>query len=214
MYVLFFSISRPSIRHNFTVRLRKKHMDDVNYSSDLSLPDKRPRKDSSDLSSSDLSLPDKRPRKDSSDLSLPDKRPRIFCESETEINHPTMIEGQLLEIYLENFMNHKNCQLKLGPNLNFITGHNGSGKSAFTIGLQICLGAKSERSSRLSGLIREGSTGPAKVRVTFSNNGSDAYFPEIYGKSLSIERRIYSSGPSQYFILSHNRKVTYNLLLL
>jgi chromosome segregation ATPase len=111
-------------------------------------------------------------------------------------------------------MNHKKYLLQLGPNLNFITGRNGAGKSAFTIALQVCLGAKSERSSRLSGLIREGSTGPAKVRVTLSNIGSDAYLPEIYGKSLSIERRIYSSGASQYFIRSQNMEVPYPTLIV
>jgi structural maintenance of chromosomes protein 6 len=147
----------------------------------------------------------KRARSDPLDSSDTDKRARSGS-TEDSLNS-SFLEGQIKEIELENFMNHKKRYLKLGPNLNFITGHNGSGKSAFAVGLQVCLGAKSERSSRLSGLIREGSSGPAKVRVTFSNVGSDAYHPLVYGNTISIERRIYSSGTSQYFILNQKKEV-------
>jgi len=116
-------------------------------------------------------------------------------------------EGQIKEIYLEDFMNHKKVLLTLGDKLNFITGENGAGKSAFVTALQVCLGGRSERSARLSGLIREGSSGPAIVRITLSNCGSDAYHPEVYGTSISIERKIYSSGACRYFIYSAEMEV-------
>ena len=160
---------------------------------------KRPREEEDDDSSDSSSS---RPRTESMDSFISASNEYPFQDSDSP-----SIEGQINEIYLENFMNHKKCLLTLGPGLNFITGANGAGKSAFAVGLQFCLGGKTDRSSKVSSLIREGSPGPAKVRVTLANEGSDAYRPDIFGKSISIERRVYVSGVSQYSISTHDNQV-------
>lgn len=105
--------------------------------------------------------------------------------------------GQILKIHVENFMCHKKSTTKLGRNINFITGKNGSGKSAIAVALQLCLGAKAKatgRGNNLSNLVREGSTSPAIIRVHLLNMGDGAYQPEIFGNQIVIERTIPVAG--------------------
>jgi hypothetical protein len=45
--------------------------------------------------------------------------------------------GVLSRIYCENFMCHQKLSIDLGPHVNFITGQNGSGKSAILAALQV-----------------------------------------------------------------------------
>lgn len=45
--------------------------------------------------------------------------------------------GVIEEIYCENFMCHRKMRIKLSKNINFITGENGSGKSAIIAALQV-----------------------------------------------------------------------------
>jgi chromosome segregation ATPase len=63
--------------------------------------------------------------------------------------------------------------------VNYITGMNGSGKSAILAALQICLGAKASathRGTKLSDLINRGFTGShALVRVSVRNPGNDGF---------------------------------------
>ncbi len=55
----------------------------------------------------------------------------------------------------------------------------------------------------MSGLVREGSNGPALMQVTLMNEGDDAYKPEVYGNRIVIERRIAKgSGTGGYSLLS------------
>ena len=101
--------------------------------------------------------------------------------------------GQIAKIEVENFMNHRKFTMNFGHNLNFITGRNGSGKSAIAGALQLCLGSSAlatGRSTNLSHLIREGSPGPAVLRVTLRNEGDLAYEPERFGDRIIIERTI------------------------
>lgn len=109
--------------------------------------------------------------------------------------------GQICKIYLENFMCHVKFTMTFCRHLNFITGHNGSGKSAIVSALQLCLGATARntgRGSNLQGFIREGSNGPAIAQVTLFNEGKDAYKPEIYGSRIVVERKIMKGGPAIY----------------
>ncbi len=101
--------------------------------------------------------------------------------------------------------------IDLCPNVNFINGQNGSGKSAVLAAVQICLGAsaaKTHRAKGLANLIRNGSDAThAKVRVQMRNMGADAFQHERYGDYITVERIIERSGGSQYRLLDENDKV-------
>ena len=122
--------------------------------------------------------------------------------------------GIISEVYVENFMCHKKLTVKLCRNVNFISGQNGSGKSAILAAIQVCLGAGARRTHRarnLKDLVRkeagEGCSG-AKLRVTLLNKGADGYLPEIYGEQITVERTISlrSGGFNGYKLLDQNMK--------
>jgi chromosome segregation ATPase len=123
----------------------------------------------------------------------------------------TMCEtGQIANIYVENFMCHRKFSLNFGDNVNFVTGTNGSGKSAIVAAIQLCLGSGAKttgRGSNLSGMIREGSPGPAVLRVTLKNEGADAYEPQVYGNRIMVEREIFRNGTSKYAIIAKDTRL-------
>jgi chromosome segregation ATPase len=58
-------------------------------------------------------------------------------------------------------MCHKYLEVKLGENINFITGNNGSGKSAVLAALTTALGGKAkftDRANSVTKLLKEGET--------------------------------------------------------
>ncbi|KAI9909730.1 hypothetical protein PsorP6_014901 [Peronosclerospora sorghi] len=111
--------------------------------------------------------------------------------------------GVVEEIYVENFMCHRKLRVKLCPHINFITGENGSGKSAIIAALQICLGASARSTHRgksIQHLIRHGHDGHALVRISLRNDavGSDAFRPETFGRTIQVERVIRRDGSAEY----------------
>jgi chromosome segregation ATPase len=117
--------------------------------------------------------------------------------------------GIIEKIYVENFMNHKKMEVNFNSTLTFITGKNGSGKSAIATALMICLGSRASttgRGSALKGLIMEGSNGNAKIQVSLRNVGIDAYEPHLYGKTIVIERTITRSGGSSLALKNGSKK--------
>ena len=121
--------------------------------------------------------------------------------------------GQILSVEAENFMCHKKFSITFGRNLNFITGANGSGKSAVVAAIQLCLGANARttgRASNLASFIREGSNDPAIIRVSLHNNGADRYRPDLYGNVIIIERKIALKGAATFRLMGDNNKVVYN----
>lgn len=67
--------------------------------------------------------------------------------------------GIIEEIRCTNFMCHEQLTVTLGPLINFIIGHNGSGKSAVLTALTLCLGGKATSTNRgqnLKSFIKEG----------------------------------------------------------
>lgn len=71
-------------------------------------------------------------------------------EENEEEDNTTFEAGMILKVHMENFMCHSKFTITLGKMLNFITGSNGSGKSAVVAAIQLCLGASARRSGRAS----------------------------------------------------------------
>jgi hypothetical protein len=67
--------------------------------------------------------------------------------------------GIIEEVTCTNFMCHAHLSITLGPLINFVIGHNGSGKSAVLTALTLCLGGKATATNRgqsLKSFIKEG----------------------------------------------------------
>lgn len=108
--------------------------------------------------------------------------------------------GIIEEIYCRNFMCHSNLRIRPGPLINFIIGHNGSGKSAVLTTLQVCLGENAKQTNRgksLKDMVKEG-TDSAMVGVKIKNRGEGAYKPELYGESIVVERNFNKTGSSGF----------------
>jgi chromosome segregation ATPase len=127
-----------------------------------------------------------------------------------------MEAGQISKVYCENFMCHKKMSVAFGKHVTFVTGQNGSGKSAIAAAIQLCLGAATKstgRGSSMGNLIREGSAqGYAIVSVTLINVGTDAFKPDVYGPKIRIERKIPKAGSAGYKLFSCDKNGKYNKL--
>ncbi|XP_062092192.1 structural maintenance of chromosomes protein 6A [Humulus lupulus] len=111
---------------------------------------------------------------------------------------PRSKAGTVNRIRLENFMCHSNLVIELIDRVNFITGQNGSGKSAVLTALCIAFGCRAkgtQRASTLKDFIKNGCSS-AVVIVEINNEGDDAFKQQIYGSTITIERRISESTSS------------------
>ncbi|GMH11174.1 hypothetical protein Nepgr_013015 [Nepenthes gracilis] len=111
----------------------------------------------------------------------------------TGASHGSSIKaGTISKIRLENFMCHSNLQIEFGDYVNFITGQNGSGKSAILTALCIAFGSRArstQRATTLKDFIKTGCH-YAIVVVEMKNQGDDAFKPEVYGDAIIIERKV------------------------
>ncbi|XP_047326989.1 structural maintenance of chromosomes protein 6B [Impatiens glandulifera] len=117
--------------------------------------------------------------------------------------------GIVSRIRLENFMCHSNLQIELGDRVNFVTGQNGSGKSAILTALCVAFGCRAkgtQRAATLKDFIKTGCS-YANVVVELKNRGVEAFKPDIYGDAILIERRILESGGSTVLKNSQGKKV-------
>lgn len=117
--------------------------------------------------------------------------------------------GVIEEVRCRNFMCHGNLRIKLGPLINFIIGHNGSGKSAVLTALTMCLGGKATATNRgasLKSLIKEGEES-ATLAVKIKNRGDGAYKTDLFGQSITVERHFSRSGTSGFKIKNQADKV-------
>ncbi|KAG8719122.1 Structural maintenance of chromosomes protein 6 [Ceratobasidium sp. 394] len=135
-------------------------------------------------------------------------RERIQREIEEKGAKRLMKVGEIAEygiiekIEMTNFMCHGRTTVNFGPQINFVIGHNGSGKSAVLSAIAIALGGRSASTGRGTGLksfIKEGQN-VAEVIIILKNEGMDAYRPEVYGSSIKITRRFTDKGSSSYTI--------------
>ncbi|XP_062345672.1 structural maintenance of chromosomes protein 6 [Cinclus cinclus] len=105
--------------------------------------------------------------------------------------------GIIESIQLKNFMCHSNLgPFPFGSNLNFVVGTNGSGKSSVLTALIVGLGGKATATNRGSSLkmfIQKGETS-ADISITLRNQGRDAFKPELYGTSITVNQRINQDG--------------------
>ncbi|KAL8649422.1 MAG: hypothetical protein Q9210_004404 [Variospora velana] len=159
--------------------------------------------------------PSKRARlsyRDSSDRGsdAPSEDDVVFQEQETQFhtqqrsnNHlsNTAADNGILEsVSCTNFMCHGYLEVALGPLINFIIGHNGSGKSAVLTAITICLGGKATATNRgqsLKSFIKEG-TEAAVLSVKIKNKGESAYQTDVYGDAIIVERHFTRSGTSSF----------------
>lgn len=118
-------------------------------------------------------------------------------------------QGVIEEVGCRNFMCHGNLKIKLGPLINFIIGHNGSGKSAVLTALTMCLGGKATATNRgtsLKSMIKEGQDN-ASLSVKIKNQGDGAYKPELYGRSITVERHFNRAGTSGFKIKNADDRI-------
>ncbi|NXL18258.1 SMC6 protein, partial [Setophaga kirtlandii] len=105
--------------------------------------------------------------------------------------------GIIESIQLKNFMCHSNLgPFQFGSNLNFVVGTNGSGKSSVLTALIVGLGGKATATNRGSSLkmfIQKGATS-ADISITLRNQGRDAFKPELYGTSITVNQHINQDG--------------------
>jgi chromosome segregation ATPase len=117
--------------------------------------------------------------------------------------------GIIEEIQCINFMCHEHLTVTLGPLINFIIGHNGSGKSAVLTALTICLGGKAtttNRAQNLKSLIKEGKD-HSTVAVKIKNQGPLGYKKSQYGDSIIVERHFSRSGSSGFKLKDEDGKI-------
>jgi len=113
------------------------------------------------------------------------------------------------EITCFNFMCHERLHVELGPLINFVVGHNGSGKSAVLTAITLCLGGKAAATNRgasLKSLIKEGQN-DALLVIKLKNEGADAYQPDTYGPTIIIERHFARTGTSGFRLKSSNGRL-------
>lgn len=70
-----------------------------------------------------------------------------MSEMETETIEED-IDGSIHSIHVRNFFCHENLEVNLNPNVNFIVGRNGSGKSAILTALVVGLGGRASATNR------------------------------------------------------------------
>ncbi|XP_074470796.1 structural maintenance of chromosomes protein 6 [Sebastes fasciatus] len=113
--------------------------------------------------------------------------------------------GIVESITLKNFMCHSLLgPFTFGPNVNFVVGNNGSGKSAVLTALIVALGGNAHATNRglsLKGFVKEGESS-ADVSITLRNKGRDAYKHEVYGSAIIVDLRITREGLRTYKLRS------------
>ncbi|KAG0543104.1 hypothetical protein BDA96_02G161100, partial [Sorghum bicolor] len=106
---------------------------------------------------------------------------------------------------------HSSLHIELDQHVNFITGQNGSGKSAILTALCIAFGCRAKNTQRAASLKDFIKTGCsyAAITVDINNHGEDAFKPELYGNTIILERRITESSSSTVLKDQHVRKVAF-----
>ncbi|KAK9825695.1 hypothetical protein WJX81_005604 [Elliptochloris bilobata] len=115
------------------------------------------------------------------------------------------LAGHVKSVRVEAFKCHDHFEVEFGRHITFISGANGSGKSAVMSALQACLGASKKQlgADKFGDVVKTGSSS-ALAAVTLWNQGEDAYKPDLYGPTITVERRISATGHTSWFLKDHN----------
>lgn len=119
------------------------------------------------------------------------------------------LDGMILSVYLKNFMCHQEFRYAPTNCLNFLSGANGSGKSALMTAIVFALGGTARTSNRGTsnkGFIRTGQT-QASVEIQLYNGGENTYRNELYGNKIIISRSVTVNGGGGYKIRNAEGKV-------
>ncbi|OQV03429.1 RecF/RecN/SMC domain-containing protein [Cladophialophora immunda] len=146
---------------------------------------------------------------DDDDEALLEATQAIEARSRGGIHNEPAEYGILEGVQLKNFMCHEDMSYELGPLINFICGKNGSGKSAILTAIVLCLGGKASatnRGARLQNFIKEG-TDHATIICRLKNQGENAYMPDVYGKTIQVERHISRTGSSGFKLKSEKGRI-------
>lgn len=106
-------------------------------------------------------------------------------------------------------MCHSLLEVDFQKSVNFLTGRNGSGKSAILTALVVGLGAKASltnRGSNVKGFIKMGENF-GYVEIILYNQGYNAYKREQYGNFIRIQRSFTASGSSSYKVKAESGKM-------
>ncbi|KAH8313202.1 hypothetical protein KR067_001689 [Drosophila pandora] len=127
----------------------------------------------------------------------------------SELSVPNAFDrcGKVISMRLTNFMCHSNLLMEFGPNINFLVGNNGSGKSAVITALALGLTSSARATSRASSiqkLIKNGETS-ATISITLSNSGLRPFKADIFGPHLTVVRHLRQSS-SAYDLLDARGK--------
>lgn len=117
--------------------------------------------------------------------------------------------GILERVIVKNFMCHDHLEFTFSPNINFVQGRNGSGKSAILTAVVVGLGGNvraTNRGNSMKELVKYGKY-TATIDIHIKNVGRDAYKHDIYGDCIIVERKIMSSGGGSYRIKAKNGTV-------
>ncbi|MCJ1398655.1 Structural maintenance of chromosomes protein 6 [Xylographa trunciseda] len=117
--------------------------------------------------------------------------------------------GIIESVTCTNFMCHGYLEVAVGPLINFVIGHNGSGKSAVLTAITICLGGKASSTNRagnLKAFIKEGQE-QCILSIKLKNAGEAGYSQDVYGKSIIVERHFNRAGTSGFKLKSAAGKI-------
>ncbi|KAH0465535.1 hypothetical protein IEQ34_005638 [Dendrobium chrysotoxum] len=136
---------------------------------------------------------------------------RVFSE---QVKPARSGAGIISRIRLENFMCHSSLQIDLGDWVNFITGQNGSGKSAILTALCVAFGCRAKGTQRANTLkdfiktgCRQGASVTQHLLIREKRLREDSFMPETYGNMIIVERRITDSSSSISLRDHQGRKV-------
>ncbi|XP_071963420.1 structural maintenance of chromosomes protein 6-like [Antedon mediterranea] len=98
-----------------------------------------------------------------------------------------------------------------GPNVNFVVGRNGSGKSAVLTALVVGLRGNANITGRGSSMNnfkkKKNQKSYAEITIKIINRGTDAFKHDLYGNSVTVIRRINQDGQSFYKLKSEKGAV-------